>query len=117
LLLNKSDEKKTVLVDFSLLASIRTGGRFGGFGAGAPPAPPAGTPGAAAGNRAPGATATTGPRPAAGPQGNMQRMTPLTLENYRVRDLWDHKDLTLKETSMYVEILPHAAKVYRFIRK
>lgn len=44
-------------------------------------------------------------------------MTPLTIDNYTVRDLWDHKDLTLKETSMYVDILPHSVKVYRFIRK
>jgi alpha-galactosidase len=126
LLLNKSDEKKSVLVDFSLLASIRTGGRFGGFGGGMPPTPPAGMPGAGApgsagattGNRVPGAAGTTGAAGAMGPgAGNMQRMTPLTLDNYRIRDLWEHKDLTLKETSMYIEIPPHAVKVYRFIRK
>jgi alpha-galactosidase len=38
-------------------------------------------------------------------------------ENYRVRDLWEHKDLTLKETSMYVNMAPHSVKVYRYIKK
>jgi alpha-galactosidase len=119
-LLNKSDEKKSVLVDFALLAEIRTFGRgFGGF---APPPAARATAGGAqrgqggqaaqgAGNRPQG-----GPPPGAGPGGQF-RMTPLTLANYTVRDLWEHKDLTLKETSMYVDILPHSVKVYRFIRK
>jgi alpha-galactosidase len=71
-LLNKSDEKKSVLVDFELLAQIRTGGR-----------------GAA----------------------------PQVLDNYKVRDLWEHKDLALKETSIYVDLVPHSVKLYRFIRK
>jgi alpha-galactosidase len=77
-LLNKSDEKKTVLVDFSLLSTIRTFGRGPG-----------------------------------GPRGG----APLTFESYRIRDLWEHKDLVLKESSAYVELLPHSVKVYRFIRK
>jgi hypothetical protein len=47
----------------------------------------------------------------------MQRPMNLTLESYTVRDLWEHKDLTLKETSVYIELLPHTVKVYRFIRK
>jgi alpha-galactosidase len=103
-LLNKSDEKKTVLVDFSLLAQVRVmTRRF---------RPPTSTPGFGPG-AAPAATAVpaavAAPRPA--------RPQPLTLENYIVRDLWDHKDLTLKETSVYVELLPHTVKVYRFIRK
>jgi alpha-galactosidase len=72
-LLNKSDEKKSVLVDFALLAKASTE-RWG---------PP----------------------------------SPLKLENFTVRDLWDHKDLVLKETSMYVDLLPHSVKVYRFIKK
>jgi alpha-galactosidase len=72
-LLNSSDEKKSVLVDFSLLAQSRT--------------------------------TKWGPG------------SPLKLENYTVRDLWDHKDLVLKESSMYVELLPHSVKVYRFIKK
>jgi hypothetical protein len=118
-LLNMSDEKKSVLVDFSLLATIRGGGR--GFGGPPPAAPP--TPGAAAGQRtqgAPGAPAAgqgipggTGP----GGPGGQRGFTPLTLENYKVRDVWEHKDLVLKETSIYVELLPHSVKVYRFIRK
>jgi len=71
-LLNKSDEKKTVLVDFALLAKVSGGRRSG---------------------------------------------TPQTLENYRVRDLWEHKDLQMKETAIYVELLPHTVKAYRFIKK
>ena len=71
-LLNKSDEKKSVLVDFALLSQARV--RWGG-------APP------------------------------------LKLENFTVRDLWDHKDLVLKESSMYIDLLPHTVKVYRFIKK
>jgi alpha-galactosidase len=115
-LLNKSDEKKTVLVDFGLLAQVRTMIRrfrppsgTTGFGG-------AGAPGAAA--RAPGAAGAPGTAGAGPPAGQRARGgTPLTLENYRVRDLWDHKDLTLKEASMYVELPPHSVKVYRFIRK
>ena len=72
-LLNKSDEKKTVLVDFALLSQIGAGRRSGS--------------------------------------------TQLKLEDYRVRDLWDHKDLTLKEPSMYIELIPHSVKVFRFIKK
>lgn len=64
-LLNKSDEKKSVLVDFALLGKTRTS----------------------------------------------------TLENYRVRDVWEHKDVNLKETSMYIELPPHSIKVFRFIKK
>jgi alpha-galactosidase len=131
-LLNKSDEKKSVLVDFSLLASIRSRGR--GFG-GPPPAAPAGAPGmpgmpgtqGAAGTQraqgvpgslgvpvaAPGAPGGMGP----GGPGGQRGFTPLTLDNYRVRDVWEHKDLVLKETSMYVDMLPHSVKVYRFVRK
>lgn len=72
-LLNSSDEKKTVLVDFALLAEAKTY-RWG-------------------------------------------RPSPLKLENYVVRDLWDHRDLVLKESSMYIDLLPHSVKVYRFIKK
>jgi hypothetical protein len=52
-----------------------------------------------------------------GPGGQQRGFTPMTLANYRVRDLWELKDLVLKETSMYVELLPHSVKVYRFIKK
>jgi alpha-galactosidase len=71
-LLNKSDEKKTVLVDFALLAQVSSGRR---------------------------AAAS------------------LKLENYRVRDLWEHKDVSIKETSMYIDLIPHSVKMYRFIKK
>jgi len=130
-LLNKSDEKKSVLVDFDLLAKIRTFGRgFGGFPPPAAPAIPgapgaaraqgapgeARTPGAPGAARTPGAPGAQGAQAAAG-QGRMPRMVQLTLNDYHVRDLWEHKDLTLKESSMYVDMLPHSVKVYRFIRK
>jgi len=72
-LLNKSDEKKTVLVDFALLAEAKTQ-RWG-------------------------------------------VASPLKLVNFTVRDLWDHKDMVLKESSMYIDLLPHTVKVYRFIKK
>ena len=72
-LLNKSDEKKSVLVDFALLFSANRGRRGGS--------------------------------------------TPAKLEDFRIRDLWEHKDLTLKETSIYIDILPHSIKVYRYIKK
>ena len=136
-LLNKSDEKKNVLVDFALLATIRTFGR--GFGAPGGAGLPGGAPGTVpgTGTGAPGAqgvpsgmpgtppsTGTAQPGAMGGsvgisPQGfgGQRARTPMTLENFTVRDLWEHKDLVLKETSMYVEMVPHSVKVYRFIRK
>jgi alpha-galactosidase len=72
-LLNSSDERKSVLVDFALLAQAKSV-RWG-------------------------------------------ISTPLKLENYTVRDLWEHKDLVLKESSMYIDLLPHSVKVYRFLKK
>lgn len=128
-LLNTSDEKKSVLVDFSLLATIRTFGRgFGGPGGmpGAPGAAPGGMPGAAGPGAARPATAgapATGAAPAAAaPPAGFAGMGPRggpapKLEDYIVRDLWDHKDLVLKETSLYVDMPPHSVKVYRFIKK
>jgi alpha-galactosidase len=71
-LLNKSDEKKSVQVDFALLAKSSAGRR----------------PGQA-----------------------------LTLDNYLIRDLWEHKDLTFKDPLVFIDLMPHAVKVYRFIRK
>jgi alpha-galactosidase len=71
-LLNKSDEKKSVLVDFALLSQINSGRRSG---------------------------------------------QAVKYEDYKVRDLWEHKDLTLKESSAYIELVPHSVKVYRFIKK
>jgi alpha-galactosidase len=128
-LLNTSDEKKSVLVDFSLLASIRTFGRgFGGPGAmpgapGAPGAAPGGAPGAGAARPATAGAPATGAAPsAAAPPASFAGMGPRggpapKLEDYIVRDLWDHKDLVLKETSQYVDMPPHSVKVYRFIKK
>jgi alpha-galactosidase len=136
-LLNKSDEKKTVVVDFSLLAQIRSmtrrfrpptgtvgfGGGFGGLGAAATAAPappqPFSTPRPANGAAAPAGAPVGAPAGApAGPPPGMQRGgTPLTLANFTVRDLWDHKDLTFKETSINIDLPPHSAKVYRFIKK
>jgi alpha-galactosidase len=120
-LLNKGDEKKTVLVDFSLLAQIRTmnrrfrpptgaAGFGGGFGAAAPAAPAPPQPFSAANPPA-------GAASAAGAQQRPGRPAPLSLADFTVRDLWDHKDLTLKETSFYVDLPPHSVKVYRFIKK
>jgi len=124
-LLNRSDEKKSVLVDFALHAQIRTMTRrfrppagstgFGGPGGpgvpGIPGAP--GAPGAAAAPGAPGVPAAPASAGPAGQRGG----PPLTLADYRVRDLWEQKDLVLKETSTYVDMPPHSVKVYRFIRK
>ena len=127
-LLNKSDEKKSVLVDFELLAGIRSFGRgFGGMMP-APPAGGAGMPGMPGAPAAPGMGTPAGQRPqgagtpgaANPPTATQQRPrmpAPLTLKDYTVRDVWEHKDLTLKETSVYVEMLPHSVKVYRFVRK
>ncbi len=72
-LLNRGDEKKSVLVDFALLAQA--------------------------------SAMSWGPP------------YPFKLENFTVRDLWDHKDLVLKESSMYIDLLPHSVKVYRFLKK
>lgn len=74
-LLNKSDEKKTVLVDFELLAQTSRG-RWG-----------------------------------------FDADKEIRLGDFTVRDLWDHKDLTLKDPATYIELLPHTVKVYRFIKK
>jgi alpha-galactosidase len=38
-------------------------------------------------------------------------------EKYKVRDLWEHKDLVLKETSVFINLIPHSVKVYRFVKK
>lgn len=72
-LLNSSDEKKSVLVDFALLAQARNDWD--------------------------------------------ENEKPMSLSNYTVRDLWEHKDLVLKETSMYIDLLPHTVKVFRFNKK
>jgi alpha-galactosidase len=81
-LLNKSDEKKTVLVDFALLLQVRAGGGSGGSGAAV--------------------------------QHGGASLKP---EDFIVRDLWDHKDLVLKESSMYIDLIPHSVKIYRLLIK
>lgn len=42
---------------------------------------------------------------------------PYKLENYNVRDLWEYKDVKLKGTTMYIDLLPHSVKVYKFVKK
>ena len=81
-LLNKSDEKKTVLVDFALHLQTRADGGFEGSGV-----------------------------------AGQHKGTSLKPEDFIVRDLWEHKDLVLKETSTYIDLIPHSVKVYRLINK
>ena len=88
----------------------------GGFGAAAPAAPAPPQPFSVARPPA-GAAAPTAGAAQAGSQQRPARPAALTLADFTVRDLWDHKDLTLKETSVYIDLLPHTVKVYRFIKK
>ena len=39
------------------------------------------------------------------------------LENYKVRDLWEHKEVSMDKSMTYVKIPPHSVKVYRFSKK
>ena len=39
------------------------------------------------------------------------------LEDYKVRDLWEHKEVKLDKSTQYVKIPPHSVKVYRFVKK
>jgi len=39
------------------------------------------------------------------------------LEDYKVRDLWEAKELSMKEKIQYIELTPHSVKVFRFIRR
>jgi alpha-galactosidase len=39
------------------------------------------------------------------------------LEDYKVRDLWEHKELKLDKSPMYIKIPPHSVKVYHFIKQ
>ena len=39
---------------------------------------------------------------------------PYKLENYSVRDLWEHKSVKLEGNTIYIKIPPHSVKVYRF---
>jgi alpha-galactosidase len=44
-------------------------------------------------------------------------LDPYKLEEYKVRDLWEHKELKLDKNIMFIKIPPHSVKVYRFIKK
>lgn len=39
------------------------------------------------------------------------------LEDYKVRDLWEHKDLKLDKNTLLIKMPPHSVIVYRFIKK
>lgn len=42
---------------------------------------------------------------------------PFKLEAYKIRDLWEHKELKLEKGTIYVKMPPHSVKVYRFAKK
>ncbi len=42
---------------------------------------------------------------------------PYKLEDYKVRDLWEHKEISLENKTAFVKMAPHSVKVYRFIKK
>jgi len=42
---------------------------------------------------------------------------PYRLDDYKMRDVWDHKDVKLKGDFMTVTLPPHSVKVYRFEKK
>lgn len=71
-LLNRSDEEKTVQVDFNVLLKAND---------------------------------------------NYWSSEPYKLEDYYVRDLWEHKEVKLDKTTLDIKIPPHSIKVYRFIKK
>jgi len=39
------------------------------------------------------------------------------LADYKVRDLWEHKEVSMENSSPFVKLAPHSVKVYRFIKK
>jgi alpha-galactosidase len=69
-LLNRSDEEKTVQVDFNLLLKAND---------------------------------------------DYWSSDPYQLENYHVRELWEHKEVKLDKNTLFIKIPPHSVKVYRFI--
>ena len=71
-LLNRSDEEKTVQVDFNVLLKAND---------------------------------------------NYWSSEPYKLEDYYVRDLWEHKEVKLDKNTLYIKVPPHSVKVYRFIKK
>jgi len=42
---------------------------------------------------------------------------PYELSNYRVYDIWEHEDVSVKENVKWVEMPPHSVKMYRFVKK
>lgn len=42
---------------------------------------------------------------------------PYRLEDYKVRDLWEHKEIKLDSNILLVKIPPHSVKVFRFVKK
>jgi alpha-galactosidase len=42
---------------------------------------------------------------------------PYLLQNYKVRDLWEHKDVEPGSGTLTIKMQPHSVKVFRFIRK
>ncbi|MDP2338137.1 MAG: glycoside hydrolase family 27 protein [Bacteroidota bacterium] len=44
-------------------------------------------------------------------------LEPYKLDDYKVRDLWEHKEVNMVNTTIYVKIPPHSVKVYRFVKK
>lgn len=44
-------------------------------------------------------------------------MDPYNLNDYRIRDLWQHSEIKLKnKNTIFIKIPPHSVKVYRFIK-
>ena len=71
-LLNRSDEEKTVQVDYNVLLKAND---------------------------------------------NYWASEPYKLENYKLRDLWEHKEVSLEKSTAFVKMPPHSVKVYRFLKK
>ena len=71
-LLNRSDEEKTVQVDYNVLLKAND---------------------------------------------NYWASEPYKLENYKLRDLWEHKEVSLEKSTVFVKMPPHSVKVYRFLKK
>ncbi len=42
---------------------------------------------------------------------------PYKPEDYIVRDLWEHQELKLEKSMIFVKMPPHSVKVYRFVKK
>jgi len=42
---------------------------------------------------------------------------PYNLEDYKVRDVWEQKEVKMDKTIIMVKMPPHSVKVYRFIKK